>query len=209
MSLRYLFFPKTIHLPDSKYNKNISLHLYLGQPTLIVDGLIQSGDILSHIWKVGIKKLLPKSFIPQSVLILGVGGGSNTLLVRKLYPDAEITAVDIDKAMLDIGFKYFGIDKIQNIKFVTSDAIKFVDKFTSKTYYDLVLVDCFEGKYIPHKLEDLGFIGKLKNHSRHTLINRIYWYDHYLDTMHFLCKLATKFFYVTTKTRSNIIISLV
>ncbi len=209
MSIRHLFIPEKIKLPDTPYNVNISLHRYLGQPTLVVDGLIQSGDIMSQVWRTGIRNLIPKSFVPQTVLLLGLGGGSNTNLVRKLYPNAAITAVDIDLLMVDIGRKYFGLGKIKNIEIVIADALDFVKKFNQDTHYDLVLVDCFEGKYIPKKLENLDFLETLKKHSRYTLINRIFWYDHHETTMNFLRSLATRFFFVTTKTASNIIISIV
>ncbi len=209
MSLQHLFFPKTLKFPDTKYNKNISLRRYFLQPTLYVDGLIESGDILTSIWKTGIKRLIPKSFTPKKVLLLGLGGGSNTLLVSRLYPEAEITAVEIDPFMKEVGEKYFGLKKVKHLKIIIADALDFVGKFNNQTHYDLVLVDCFEGKYIPKKLEDLNFLKRIKEHSRFTLINRIHWYEHHSATMNFLRSLSTRFFFITTQTLSNIIISLV
>ncbi|HCQ31386.1 TPA: hypothetical protein DIU27_03325 [Candidatus Collierbacteria bacterium] len=209
MSLRHLFFPKTIKLPDSKFNHNISINLYFSQPTLHVDGLIESGDILTHIWKTGIKKLIPKYFIPKTILILGLGGGSNTLLVSRLYPKAKITAVEIDPFMVEISRKYFGIGRVKNLEIVVDDALNFAANLTPNNNYDLILVDCFEGRYIPHKLEDLDFMQQLKSHSRYTLINRIHWYDHHLPTINFMRSLSTRFIFVTARTISNLIISLV
>ncbi|PIP85559.1 hypothetical protein COT86_01345 [Candidatus Collierbacteria bacterium CG10_big_fil_rev_8_21_14_0_10_43_36] len=215
MSLRHLFFPQTLKLSDSQFNHNISINLYFLQPTLHVDGLIESGDILTHIWKTGIKKLVPGYFIPRSILILGLGGGSNTLLVSHLYPKAQITAVEIDPFMVEIGKKYFGLNKVKNLNIVVADALDFARDMKSarpaggSENYDLILVDCFEGKYIPHKLEDLNFMQQLKDHSRFTLINRIHWYDHHLPTINFMRSLSTRFVFVTAHTVSNLIISLV
>ena len=182
---------------------------YFLQPTLYVDGLIESGDILTRIWKTGIKRLIPRTFIPKKILLLGLGGGSNTLLVSKLYPKAEITAVEIDPFMKEVGEKYFGLKKVKHLQIVIADALDYVNKFTDKDQYDLVLVDCFEGKYIPKKLENLDFMDKLKNHSRYTLINRIHWYDHHESTMNFIRHLNTRFFFVNAYTLSNVLISLV
>lgn len=209
MSLRHLFLPQIIKFPDTPFNRHISLHQYLLQPTLMVDGLIESGDILTHIWKTGIKKLIPRTFVPQSILLLGLGGGSNTLLVRKLYPKAKITAVEKDPLMASISKTYFGVDKIKNLEIVIADALEFVGDFDKSTHYDLVLVDCFEGKYIPKKLENLDFIQSLKNHARFVLINRIFWYDYHQPTIEFMRSLTTRFFFVTAHTRSNLLISLV
>lgn len=209
MSLKHLFLPSVVKFKDTPFNINIRLNRYFLQPTLIVDGLIQSGDIMTHVWKTGISFLLPKNFTPKSILLLGVGGGSNTVLVSKRYPEAEITAVEIDPLMIKIAKKYYGLDKIKNLKVVIADALNFAKQLDNKSHYDLVLLDCFEGKYIPTKLENLDFIEKLRNHSTFFLINRIYWYDHHLTTMHFLRSLSTRFHFVTTTTQSNIIISLV
>lgn len=208
MALFNLLFPQSKKFPDTPYNKNISINLYYPQPTLHVDGLIESGDILTHIWKTGIKKLIPRTFTPENILILGLGGGSNTLLASRLYPKAKITAVEIDPFMVEIGYKYFGLKKVKNLKIVIADALDFARELRSENY-DLILVDCFEGKYIPKKLEDLGFLGSLKKHSRFTLINRIFWFDYYKPSLNFMRSLATKFFFVTAHTRSNLIISLV
>jgi spermidine synthase len=209
MSFRHIFFPQTIKFPDSKFNHHISLRLYFLQPTLHVDGLIESGDILTHIWKTGLKKLVPGHFTPRSILILGLGGGSNTLLVSHLYPKAQITAVEIDPFMVEIGKKYFGLKKVKNLNIIVADALDFAANLHSKEMYDLILVDCFEGKYIPKKLEDLDFLRTLKDHSRFTLINRIHWYDHHRPTMDFMKSLSTRFVFVTARTVSNLIISLV
>lgn len=209
MSLRHLFLPQIIKFPDTPFNRHISLHQYLLQPTLMVDGLIESGDILTHIWKTGIKKLIPRTFVPQSILLLGLGGGSNTLLVRKLYPKAKITAVEIDPLMAHISKTHFGVDKVKNLEIVIADALDFVGDFDGKTHFDLVLVDCFEGKYIPKKLENLDFIQGLKDHARYVLINRIFWYDYHLPSLDFMRALTTRFFFVTAHTRSNLLISLV
>jgi len=208
MSFKHLLFPQTIKFPDSRYNEKISLHLYFRQPTLIVGGLIQSGDILTSIWKKGIKSLIPKLFSPKNILLLGLGGGSNALLVSKLYPLAHITAVEIDPVMIDISRKYFGTSKIKKLQIINADALDFARNLKSEKY-DLILVDCFEGKYIPKKLENLDFIQSLKVHSRYTLINRIFWYEYHHPTQLFMRSLATRFFFITTHTRSNLIISLI
>ncbi len=208
MNIKRLFFSEIIHLPDTKYNKNISLVHQFGEPTLIVDGLVESGFLLTHIWKTGIKNLLPKSFLPKTILILGLGGGSNTKLVSKYFPKAQITAVEIDSKMVDIAKKYYKINRVKNLKIVVSDAIDFIDNLKTTTY-DLILVDCFEGKYIPKKLQDPLFIKKVYNHSQYTLINRIWYNEHHQETVFFLKSLTPFFLCSTVHTKTNIIVSLI
>ena len=172
---RKIFFPQTIHIIDNPFNKNITLINHYPEPTLIVDGLIESGRLLRQIWHTGISKLVPKNESIKTILVLGVGGGSNVRLVSKLYPQAKITAVEIDPQMVDIAKTYFGLSKIKNLNLVTQDAINYIHDL-EKQNYDLVLVDCFVGKNIPSSVQDLGFLKKLSQHSKFLLINRV-WYN--------------------------------
>ena len=208
MSFKNLFFPEIKPFPDTKVNKNIKLLRYFVGDTLIVDGLIESGYIMRHIWNVGIRKLLPGPYKPKTVLLLGLAGGSNAHLVNNLYPEAEITAVEIDPLMIEIGFTYFNLAKVKNLQIVTCDALDFVDGLTNE-HYDLVLVDCFVGQEIPKKLESLDFFKKLKDHSGFTLINRL-WHGKYLPiSQSFVNSLSTKFHFVSVFTGTNLVISLI
>lgn len=209
MSILRFFGPERTKIADSKFNKNISVIRYLSSSTVLVDGLIESGDIMSHIWKSGIDKLVPKFFKPNTVLLLGLAGGCNAKLINKRFPNAEITAVEIDPLMVDIGKKYFGLDQVKKLNIVVGDALDYVNQLQPKDHFDLVLVDCFEGRQIPKKLESLNFFQKLKDHSRMTLINRVYWMEHRQPTLEFMKSLSSQFFFVKIHTRSNIVISLV
>lgn len=208
MGFKHLFFPEVKSFPDSKINKNIKLLRYVTGDTLIVDGLIESGSIMRHIWRVGIKKLLPKNYHPEKVLLLGLAGGSNAKLINDLFPSAEITGVEIDKTMIEIGFKYFRLAKRKNLQIVTQDALDFVNELTDE-HYDLVLVDCFVGQEIPKKLESLDFFKKLKDHSDFTLINRL-WHPKYRSiSQRFINSLASQFRFVSVFTGTNLVISLI
>lgn len=210
-----LFFPRQTNFPNTPFNKNIHLVQGLGEPVLVVDSLIESGRLLTDIWRIGLQAHLPRSFSPQKVLLLGLGGGSNAHLVRRLYPQAKITAVEIDPQMVEIAKKYFKINKIKNLQIVIADAEKFVNNLSSTVDnlqskpYDLILVDCFEGKYIPKSLQTLNFAKKLYSLGRYILINRIWWNEHHLETVFFLRNLSKHFFYLKTHTQTNIVVSLV
>lgn len=209
MAFKHFFIPEIIKIPDSKYVHNISIIRYALGDTLLADGLIESGNIMTHIWKVGIKNLLPKTYKPKKVLLLGLAGGSNAGLINKLYKDAEITAVEIDPVMIEIGFKYFNLGKVRNLEIVTGDALDFANTLSDKDFYDLVLVDCFFGQEIPRKLESLEFFQKLKDHSTYTLVNRLWHLQFKQISQNFINNLATRFQFVSTFTGTNLVISLI
>lgn len=209
MSLISFFIPRQIKLRDSKYNRNVSLLQYLNFTSLLVDGLIESGSIMTHIWKRGINKLLPSNFTPQKVLLLGLAGGCNARLINRYYPEAKITAVEIDPYMVELGQKYFGLRKIRNLTIKIADAKEFAQKLKPSDRFDLVLVDCFVGQEIPRKLEDPKFFHDLKTHSRFVLVNRLWWQHNKPATSRFFRGLSKDFFFIKTHTHSNVIISLV
>lgn len=209
MNFKYFFFPKKYTFPDTKFNKNISVLAYFNSAFLMVDGLIESGDIMTQVWRKAIKALLPKSFKPKTILLLGLAGGCNAHLANHYFPESKITGVEVDPFMIELGKKYFRLGKVKNLKIVIEDAISFVDKLKNEDKFDLVMIDCFVGKEIPKKLEDIVFLTKLKKHSRYVLINRLWWHDSKLDTLRFMRSIISHFFFIKTHTRSNVIISLV
>lgn len=203
------FFPKKIHYPDSKFNKNISVLRYLNSATLLVDNLVESGDIMTSIWRKGIKSLLPKSFIPQKVLLLGLAGGCNARLINKYFPQAKITAIEIDPFMVELGKKYFHLSDVKNLNIVIADALSYAKNLKASDQFDLVMVDCFIGKAIPKKLESIDFFHDLKNHSRYVLVNRLNWQKDKIVTANFFRSISSQFFFIKTHTSSNVVISLV
>lgn len=209
MNLLNFFFPRKYKFPDSKYNKNISVLTYLNSSTLIVDGLVESGDVMTHVWKKGIKSLLPQNFKPVKVLLLGLAGGSNARLINRYFPKANITAVDIDPVMIDLGKKFFRLEKIKNLKIIITDALEFVRDLDDNEMFGLILVDCFLGKEIPKTLESVSFIKILKKHGRFVLINRLWWMEDKNKTAKFFRSISPHFFFVKAHTVSNVVISLV
>lgn len=209
MNILNYFLPKTYKFPDSKYNKNISVLNFINSTTLVVDGLVESGDVMTRVWKKALTKLLPKTFKPKKVLLLGLAGGCNAHLINHYYPKSQITAVEIDSKMIDLGKRYFKLGKVKNLNIVMGDAIDFVKSLKEKDKFDLVMVDCFIGKEIPKKFEAISFIDDLKKHSRFVLINRLWWYEHKTQTSNFLNSINQHFFFIKTHTISNVIISLV
>lgn len=209
MSIINFFFPEKYVFPDSKFNKNIQVLNYLNSATLIVDGLVESGDVMTRVWKKAIKVLLPKSFHPKQILLLGLAGGCNARLINRYFPNSHITAVEIDPFMIKMGERFFKLKKIKNLKVVIADALDYVNDLKEIDQFDLVMVDCFVGKTIPKKFESVAFLQKLKSHSRYVLINRLWWQEGKTITSNFFRSISPHFFFIKTHTSSNVIISLV
>lgn len=100
---------------------------------------------------------------PKSILIIGLGGGSLVQAFHSLAPEASITSVEIDDKVIKIAKKYFNLPTESWHKIVEKDGRIFVKREKLKgNSYDLVILDAFNGDYIPEHLMTLEFMKEVK-----------------------------------------------
>lgn len=156
---------RIVHRLISPINGEIIVKEQLGQYSLYIAGIPQSGGIVREIWKKGVSALPDFKPVP-SVLLLGLGGGSVVHLVKKRWPNAKILSVELDPHVVVISRTYFGLDEVSGIKIVTGDAFKVVhDKKggVEKGKFDLVLIDIYLGQELPGFVQQEEFINELKS----------------------------------------------
>lgn len=182
---------------DSKYNGHIKVLRTWGMGTYIqAGGLTQSGGIVESIWKSTLRKVSSSKQYVASVLILGLGGGTLAKLLRKKYPDAKITGVEIDPVMIELGKKYLDLDKY-NVDIKITDAFKKIQKIQkSKTQYDLAILDTYNGDNFPKEFESDEFL-KILARFPTVIINRLYYGEKRPDTVRFGKRLEKIFEKVT------------
>ena len=107
-------------------------------------------------------------------MIVGLGGGSIAKLVRKNWPQAKITGVDIDPVIVELGKKYMKLDR-SNVDIHIEDAEEFIKKQSIK--YDLICFDTYIQQDFPKKFEALQFIKQVKvllSEDGVAIFNRLY-----------------------------------
>ena len=178
---------------ESEFNGHIKVVRTWGMGTYIqAGGLTQSGGIVESIWKSTIRHIPHTIYDIQNVLILGLGGGTLAKLLRKKYPDAKITGVEIDPIMIELGKKYLDLDKY-NIDIKILD----VNNYTlDPNLYSLVIVDMYSGNNFPKEFESDEFLNKLKQFPL-VVINRLYYGEKRPDTVRFGNRLEKIFKKVT------------
>ncbi len=192
-----MFGTKILEERDSKYNGHIKVVKTLGMGTYIqCNGLTQSGGIVESIWKTTLRQITNHKSLITNVLILGLGGGTVAKLLRKKYPNAKITGVEIDPIMVELGEKYLDLGKY-NINIKIADALTY--KLLPITY-DLVIVDTYLGdKYV-------DLTGSEPVRSSITVFNRLYYGDKKQEALEFGEKLKSIFRTVYVfRPRTNII----
>jgi spermidine synthase len=89
------------------------------------------------------------------VAILGNAGGTTARAMGVFYPDAEIDGVELDPAVSDVGFEWFGMGDNPNLTVHDADARPFL-RSTQKRY-DLIVVDAYHQPYVPFYLATREF----------------------------------------------------
>lgn len=145
----------------------------------IVDGLNQIHSIFpcEGYLTFGAWIYLVPQYKPESVLMLGYGGGTAAGLIRKFYGDIPITAVD----MLDCSeFNFYDVEMI------IDDALKFV--LNTERKFDSVIVDLYrEGSYQAESFVfTKEFVNALKRIANYVIIHAVIGDDmsQYSDLRH-------------------------
>lgn len=170
---------KVLEETNSAINGKIQVVKSFGLGTYIqVEGLTQSGGVVRGVWKTTLKKLKNEKAKTTKCLILGLGAGSAANLVRKYWPRAKITGVEIDTAMVELGKKYLKLGDA-GAEIVIKDAYDFLTARNSfpERKYDLILVDLYIGHNVPEKFTTEAFIQHVKSlltEEGKAVFNRLY-----------------------------------
>lgn len=152
------FFPITEKIKTDK-NGIVELTLYNGRKMLNSKNANYSYDSLQRILKYGLKQIDLTTV--NSVLLLGLGGGSVIKTLRNDFKfNEKITAVDIDKTIIEIAANEFDVLPESNLEIVQADAFEYVES-TSLTF-DLVIVDLFIDTEVPEMFYGVDFWNNIK-----------------------------------------------
>lgn len=100
---------------------------------------------------------------PQRILIVGLGGGTLPDTYRVLFPDAEITVSEIDEAVLRVAEDYFQFRTDDRVSVDIGDARVYIKRARLRErQFDLVILDAFNGEYIPEHLMTREFLEEVK-----------------------------------------------
>jgi spermidine synthase len=91
----------------------------------------------------------------RSVAILGNAGGTTARALGEFYPDAKIDGVELDPAVSDVGFEWFGMGDNPKLTVHDADARPFLRSTDER--YDLIIVDAYHQPYVPFYLATREF----------------------------------------------------
>lgn len=101
---------------------------------------------------------------PERVLIVGLGGGTMSNTIHLLYPEAVIENIEIDPAVIKVARQYFGFIENERISSHVADGRIFIKRAGIKKHkYDWIILDAFNGDYIPEHLLTQEFLQESKD----------------------------------------------
>jgi len=172
---------KTLEDFESPINGRIRVMRDLAWGTRIqAANLTQSGGIIYDVWKTTFKKVQKVKVDVDNALILGLGGGTLVKVIHKFWHNTQITGVDIDPLMVEMGKKHLDL-KEEEVDIVISDATTFCKKaINQKQQYDLICIDMYNGDVFPPQFEETEFletVKKLLTPNGIAVFNRLYYGD--------------------------------
>jgi spermidine synthase len=100
---------------------------------------------------------------PKRILMLGLGGGTLPMALDEVLPDTRQDVVEIDPAVTRVARDFFGFAPSERVKVIAEDGRVFVKRAVQKgERYDLVMLDAFNGDYIPEHLMTREFLEEVR-----------------------------------------------
>jgi len=101
---------------------------------------------------------------PKNVLIIGLGGGTLSNMIHELYPKARIENVEIDPSVIKVARDYFNFIETDNVTAKVQDGRIFIKRAALKSQqFDWIILDAFNGDYIPEHLLTKEFFEEIKS----------------------------------------------
>jgi hypothetical protein len=160
---------------EGEVNPNLQVSLVRNRFQLSTQNAIYSFDDLYLNFSRAFEKIdLPPN--DASLLLLGLGLGSIPFILERQFDRKyQITAVELDEAVIGLATKFTFPRLIQKIQVVHADAEIYVQM--ERRRHDLIIVDLFIDDIIPPYFESKEGLQKLKNllsPSGMILMNRLY-----------------------------------
>lgn len=157
-------FPATLYENESPISGRIKVVEQGATRKLLVGALVQSvsetsPNVANKFW--GRLSSFPRFDFPPSVLILGLGGGTMAHLVSKFLKPRKIVGVEIDPQIVEVGYKFFNLDRLKGLEVITADAEAFLRG--NRERYDYIVVDVYLGRRFPPFLESQEALEKINS----------------------------------------------
>lgn len=89
------------------------------------------------------------------IVQVGVGAGNMAGYTIRTFPDATVHAIDIDRDVLELGARYFGLSPHPRLHVHLDDGRRWLER--SHEMFDLIMLDAYDDASIPAPLASADF----------------------------------------------------
>ncbi len=101
---------------------------------------------------------------PKNILVVGLGGGTLPVAFTELFPHTHVDSIEIDPAVTEVARRFFGFRSGPRLEVHTQDARVWSRRAALKDKrYDLIILDAFNGEYIPEHLMTREFLTDIRS----------------------------------------------
>jgi spermidine synthase len=101
---------------------------------------------------------------PDSILIIGLGGGTLPRTLRTLLPGATIDVIEIDPAVVRVAQDYFGFHADDRMHVIEEDGRAYVRRaLRGEQRYALIMLDAYDHQYIPEHMLTREFLQEVRS----------------------------------------------
>ena len=143
---------------SSDFSGELTVQWQNGRKVLHAPDANYSFDTLHHVLQKGLQ---PPSLLPDDrILILGMGAGSAIEIIRNdLNISNGITAVEIDKTVIELAEEHFDLSAHDRLTYHCEDALSYV-RNTENTY-QWIICDIFINRRIPESIWNMDFVSSV------------------------------------------------
>ena len=159
-----------IHEQESRYQfirvteRDGVRRLYLNEG-VAVHSVWRADEVLTGgVWDTFLAVPLLLDRPPERLAVLGNAGGTVARAFGVFYPGVEIDGVEIDPAVTDVAYRYFGLGDNPRVTTHDADARPFLRRTDQR--YDLVYADAYHQPYVPFYLATREFFELVRSRLR-------------------------------------------
>lgn len=97
----------------------------------------------------------------QTILVVGLGGGSLPAFFHRILPETKIDVVELDADVVRIASELCGFVPDRRMKVCVEDGRDFIEDCDAS--YDLIILDAFDGDSVPSHLVTVEFLEAVKD----------------------------------------------
>lgn len=139
----------------------VSRSLYFGTPAKQSSMFLHDNAQLALSYTRAMMSFLLFNSQPESILLIGLGGGSLVKFIHRNFPACKIDAIERRENVVKLAYGYFQLPKNENISIHITDAGHYIA--ATKKRYDAILVDAYDSSGMSDDINNTTFFSNCRD----------------------------------------------